>query len=128
MKNENRELSYFALRVTLGLLFIIPGFAKLMNPASIQTMLSGIGIPFPEIFGWIVILSEIICGSALILGFRVREMAWPLVIILIVATLFIHMQSINPSNSTSVMNVLWHLVGIAALVHLQTVGGGKYRI
>lgn len=125
---QNADVGQLLLRVALGLLFIIPGFSKLMDPSGITGMLAGVGFPAAALFAWIVLLSEIIFGIALVIGWRTQKTAWPLVIILIVATLFFGLPGIDMANPMSIMNVLWHLVGIAGLLSVIYTGPGKHRI
>src|SRR3989338_10219195 len=82
------------LRIALGLLFVLPGLGKLMNPAMIAGMLGGLGFPAPAFFGWLLLLSEIVFGALLIVGWKVKYAIWPLVIVLFVATLTVHLTKI----------------------------------
>lgn len=113
------------LRVSLGLLFLIPGIMKLMNPSMIIGLLQGMGFPAATAFGWIVLLSELVFGAALIVGFKVRYAIWPLAIILLVATIMVHVPSTDPMKW---INVLFHLVGIAGLVSLFNSGAGAWAL
>jgi putative oxidoreductase len=113
------------LRIALGLLFIVPGIMKLMNPAMPTGMLEGMGFPAPMIFAWILLLSEIIFGLALVVGFKVRYAVWPLAVILLVATIMVHVPSTDPMKW---INVLFHVVGIAGLVSLFNLGAGSWAL
>mgnify|MGYP001582789949 CR=1 FL=1 len=122
----NKALAQTLLRVLLGLLFLVPGLGKSMDPAGIIGMLGGLGFPIPALFGWILILSEILFGAALILGFKVKWTAWPLVIILAVATIMVHLPTLGTPMGP--INVLFHLVGIAGLIVISTAGPGAYAL
>lgn len=113
------------LRITLGLLFLIPGLSKLMNPSMISGMLSGLGFPIASIFAWILILVEIIFGVLLLIGIKTEIAVWPLFIVLLVALLLVGIPSFNMTDVQSVMNILWHLVGLAGLLTISSTGPGK---
>jgi len=113
------------LRVALGLLFLVPGIMKLMNPQMIIGMLEGLGFPMATAFGWIVLLSELVFGSALIVGFKVRYAVWPLMIILAVATIMVHVPSTDPMKW---INVLFHVVAIAGLLNIFNSGPGEWAL
>ena len=125
---QNADTAQLLLRVTLGLLFIIPGVSKLMDLSGITGMLGGLGFPAAGLFAWILLLSEIIFGITLVLGWKTQKTAWPLVLILVVATLLVHLKSVDFSNTMTVINVLWHLVGISALLSIIWTGPGKYKL
>ncbi|MBI2672436.1 DoxX family protein, partial [Candidatus Woesearchaeota archaeon] len=54
------------LRIVIGILFLLPGIMKLMDPAGITGMLTGLGFPAPSLLAWVLLLSEIIFGASLI--------------------------------------------------------------
>jgi len=43
--NQNAQYGATILRVILGILFIVPGISKLMNPGMITGMLGDLGFP-----------------------------------------------------------------------------------
>ena len=115
------------LRITLALLFIFIGINKLMDPTGITGMLTGLGFPLASFFAWVLLLSEIIFGLALLVGWKIRIAVWPLFFILLVATLLIHIKAAfaDFSNVPIVMNLLWHLIGMSGLMLLRETGPGK---
>jgi len=113
------------LRIALGLFFLVPGLSKLTNPAGIIGMLGGLGFPLAGFFAWILLLSEIIFGASLIVGHKVKFAVWPLFIILSVALLLVAIPNLDLSNNSSVMAVLWHLVGLTGLMSIKASGSGK---
>jgi len=119
---------HLILRVFLGILFLIPGLMKIMDPAGPVGMLQSLGFPAPALLGWILILSEIIFGAALIVGWKVKYAVWPLVIVLVVALLAVGIPGIDSTNPGSMINILWHLVGIGGLLSLYFTGPGATAI
>ena len=94
------------LRITLGLLFLISGLSKIMNPSMISGMLSGLGFPIAVVFAWILILVEIIFGILLLIGIKTEIAVWPLFIVLLVALLLVGIPSFNMTDVKSVMNII----------------------
>jgi len=127
MKKEMKCLCWgpTVLRLALGLLFIVPGIMKLMNPAMPAGMLEGMGFPAPVVFAWVLLLSELIFGAALIVGYKVKYAVWPLMLILVVATIIVHVPSTDPMKW---INVLFHVVGIAGLLSLFNSGPGMWAL
>lgn len=113
------------LRIALGLLFLIPGLSKLMNPSMVSGMLSGLGFPIAVVFTWILILIEIIFGVMLLIGIKTEIAVWPLFIVLLIALLLVGIPSFNMTDVQSIMNILWHLVGLAGLLTISSTGSGK---
>jgi len=112
------------LRIFLGFLFLVPGISKLMNPGGIISMLTGLGFPMATLLGWLVIISEVLLGLTLIIGWKVKYSVWPLVIILTVATIFV----VLPNVGKNPINLLFHLQAIAGLISLYLTGPGAIAL
>ncbi len=74
-------------RVLLGLVMLVPGLLKLfvIKPSAVVGMLSGIGFPVATFFAWVLILSEIVFGIAILASWKLKYTVWPPVIIMLVA-------------------------------------------
>ena len=125
--NDNSKYGPTLLRLVLGLLFVIPGISKLMNPDMIIGMLGGMGFPAASFFGWVLLLSEIIFGLAVLVGLKVRWAVWPLVAILAVAIVMVHIPALAASPM-GVPNLLFHVLGVAALISLSLSGAGAIAV
>lgn len=121
----NKAQGIAVLRVTLGLLFLVPGISKLMSPEGITGMLSGLGFPAAALFAWILIIVEVLGGAALILGKKMKHAVWALFIVLLVATLLVHLPALDFANQGTVMDMLWRFVGLGGLLSLHSTGPGK---
>ena len=124
---NNKGYGLAILRIVAGLLFLLPGIMKLMDPAGITGMLTGLGFPAPSFLAWILLLSEIIFGASLIVGWKTKYTTWPLVIVLLVATLTIALPGAL-ENPMGWVNVLFHLVGIGALISIFLDGPGAWAV
>ena len=124
---NNKGYGLAILRIVAGLLFLLPGIMKLMDPAGITGMLTGLGFPAPSFLAWILLLSEIIFGASLIVGWKTKYATWPLVIVLLVATLTVALPGAL-ENPIGWINVLFHLVGMGALISILLDGPGAWAV
>ena len=83
------------------------------------------GFPIAVVFAWILIIVEVLGGAALIFSIQTEKTIWPLFIVLLVALLLVHLPSFSLSNPQSLMNTLWVLVGLGALLSLHSTGPGE---
>jgi len=123
----NKGYGLAILRIITGFLFLLPGIMKLMNPAGITGMLTGLGFPAPSFLAWVLLLSEIIFGALLIVGWKTIYTIWPLVIVLLVAILTVALPAAL-ENPMGWINVLFHLVSIGALVSIFLDGPGAWAV
>lgn len=74
-------------RILLGLLMLVPGLMKLlvMGPSAVVGMLSGFGFPLAGFFAWVLILSEIVFGIAILANWKLKYTVWPPIVIMLVA-------------------------------------------
>ena len=126
MKNnkEYHMLGHTLLRVTIGLMFVFAGYGKIIDPSKPIGMVTNLGFPMPVAFAWILILSELIFGAAVLLGAKVKYTVWPLVVVMLVAW---SMVSI-PSQGFMASGTMFHLVTIAGLVTIALTGPGKWAV
>ncbi|MCF7866162.1 DoxX family protein [Candidatus Woesearchaeota archaeon] len=82
------------LRLVTGLIFILAGIGKLFGPSpgieGFSGMLTGIGIPAAGVVAVIVGIIELAGGILLIVGYFDKYAAMLLAIIMIVATILVH--------------------------------------
>lgn len=109
-------------RILLGLLMLIPGILKLFvfKPTGVSSMLAGMGFPAPMFFAWVLIVVEIVSGLAILASWKLRYMAWPPVIVMIVAIL-----TTTDWANPQMPNILLHLVAASGYWMLATHKGRK---
>lgn len=114
------------LRVIVGLLFIIAGYGKLQNPTGVATMLEGIGIfaSMATFWAWVLIISELLFGALIFIGYKIRYTAWPLAIILAIAVITITI----PDQGWNSTGAFFHYISIASLISLSWTGPGAYAL
>ena len=127
MEYPNSKYGPTILRVILGLLFILPGLNKLANPGMIIGMLGQLGFPAAAFWGWVLLLSEIVFGIAVLVGWKLRYTVWPLAVVLVVATLVVGFPALG-KDPLAMINVSFHLLGIAALISLYLAGPGAMAV
>jgi putative oxidoreductase len=122
MKSSNLDARLQAhgiaiLRVALGAIFAAHGAQKLFTYGLAGTAgaFGQAGIPFPELSAALVIATELLGGSALVLGLFTRLASLPLAVIMVVATLVVHLPAgfFLPQGAEF---TLMMLAGTAALV------------
>jgi uncharacterized membrane protein YphA (DoxX/SURF4 family) len=91
MKNT-KETAWKVNWVLLGLVMLIPGLLKLfvMKPAAIVGMLTGIGIPAPTLFAWVLIIGEILSGVLILGRWKLEKVVYIPIIVLLVAAFTVH--------------------------------------
>lgn len=122
---NNRDYSYFAFRVVLGLLLLAAGLYKLSDPSRPMGMLTSLGFPAPAVFAWILLLSEIIFGLSVLIGWKVKYTTWPLVVVLAVAVIMVVIPNQQQLVSS---NLLFHLLAITGLIHVALDGPGIWAV
>jgi putative oxidoreductase len=80
------------LRLIVGYGFMEHGFAKLSRgPEVFAAILHTIGVPAPHLMAWLIILTELIGGLAVLLGAFVPLVSLPMAAVLFVAMLTVHL-------------------------------------
>lgn len=85
--------SLVLLRVILGVIFLAHGYQKLMAADMTINFVGKLGFPMPELFGWLLILTEFVGGIALVLGLFTRFFAFALIIAMAVALFGVHLKN-----------------------------------
>ncbi len=112
-------------RVLMGLLFLVSGFYKLTGPGGVSGFSDGLeamGLPLPILIGWLVVLTEIGGGAALMLGYRVGQAAGALLIFLLLTVVLVH----NPFKDMSQLTqALKNLAVAGGLLYVMAYGPGE---
>ncbi len=86
---KSAKYSVLTNRILLGILFLMSGIMKafIIKPSGAAGFFAQLGIPAPLFFVWVVMLSEIIFGVALLAKYKLDLAVLPLIVIMIVAAL-----------------------------------------
>ncbi len=125
-------------RVLLSAVFIVYGFFKLMDVASITNnpgtkrfmdLIAG-GAPTPTWLGYLIAAIEFFGGIAVLVGFKTRWLAWLFVVWVIVVTFFGHpfWTMEGQPRGANMVNFYKNLAIIGGFLLLATTGGGRYSV
>lgn len=117
----NHKNLVVANRILLGLLMFVPGMVKLFNGSEgVSGMLSGIFLFSwaPGFWAWVLILSEIVFGIAILANWKIEKTKYPPVIILTVAVLFVTIKW-DSIGSTPWSSLIFHLLAIVNYLMLK---------
>ena len=127
------------LRLVVGFGFLAHGWAKWSRgPSGFAKLLAQIGVPLPQVTAWVVTLTEILGGIALLLGALVAIVSLPLIVSMLVAMFTVQLRfgfsSVNTIGLTPEGPVFGppgyeiNLLYIAALVALAAAGAGPWSV
>jgi putative oxidoreductase len=88
------SIAAFIGRVLIGIVFVIAGVSKLLDPAATETMITGVGLPSGLAIP--VGLFELIAGLGIALGFMTRLFSILLAVWCIAQILFFHNEFQDP--------------------------------
>jgi putative oxidoreductase len=92
MISKYKHWAAVPLRLIVGYGFIAHGYAKIMNgPDRFFGILHALGVPAPELMGWLTILIELFGGLAVLAGAFVAIASVPMAAILLVAIFTVHL-------------------------------------
>lgn len=108
----------FIGRLLIALLFIISGVNKLMDPASTQAMLSGVGLPASLAIP--TGLFELVAGLALVFGFLTRFFAALLAAFCLASAFFFHNNFVDPVQAAHLLKNVAVAGGLLCLCAVNT--------
>lgn len=82
-------------RLGVGLLFLSTGWGKVHSIPKVTGFFMSLGIPLPGLNAVVVAYSELLCGTALVVGLFARLATVPLIVSMIVAILTAKRDSLN---------------------------------
>jgi uncharacterized membrane protein YphA (DoxX/SURF4 family) len=111
------------MRVYLFYVLWFAGVGKIDTFDKFSGYLGTLGVPFPEIFTWLVVVTEAGGACLLLIGLFVRWTSVPLLIVMFFAGYLVHYQNGWPHEANGIeFAAIYSLM----LVTLLCLGGGKY--
>lgn len=110
-------------RIFLGLLFVLAGVGKLMDPAGAAGYVASGGLP--GILVWPAIALEVLGGLALIVGYQTRLAALALAVFSVATAVLYHN---NFADQTQMTMFLKNLAIAGGLLQLYMHGAGKMAV
>lgn len=139
LKNKYNQWAPLFLRLIIGYGAMVHGWAKLSRgTGGFEKLLTQIGIPFPHFFSWIVPLTELIGGLAILVGAFVNIAA-----ILLIFTMLVAMFTVQINYGFSSVKTIGltangpifgppgceiNLLYIAGLISLILTGAGIFSV
>lgn len=86
-----KNIGLLVLRMCVGSIFIYAGWNKFADIETTTAMFDSFGFAAPWFFAYLVSLTELISGTAVLLGILTRDFALVLAFIMLVALLVVHL-------------------------------------
>jgi len=125
LASNNNDIAPLILRLTLGVIFIGHGWGKLFgegNPAGFAGWLGSMGLEPSYLLAVAAGLAETLGGALLIAGLFTRAAASSLVIVMLVAIGFVHLDA----GMFGKGGYEFQLLLLAGVISLLIQGAGKY--
>jgi putative oxidoreductase len=93
MSKKYQQLAPLTLRLIIGYGSISHGWAKLSRGVGgFEKLLLFLHVPFPHVMAWVVPLTELICGFAILVGLFIRITAIPMIFVMLTAMFTVHLK------------------------------------
>ena len=116
-------LPLFLIRLYLFYVLWFAGINKIDSFDKFSGYLGTLGVPFPDIFTWLVIITEAGGAALILIGLFVRWSSIPLLVVMFFAGYLVHWQNGWPHEANGVeFAAIYSLM----LLTLLCFGGGKY--
>lgn len=120
------SIGLLLLRLVAGVLLLVHGVPKLSSPAGATGMAASVGVPVPDLAGWLMILGEVGLGSLLVLGLLTRVAGALLLVQMAGVWLLVHApQGFLVDGQINGENAL--LLGAVGLLLVFT-GAGRFSV
>lgn len=127
LASNNNDIAPLVLRLTLGVIFIGHGWGKLFgegNPAGFAGWLGSMGLEPSYLLAVAAGLAETLGGALLIAGLFTRAAASSLVVVMLVAIGFVHLDA----GMFGKGGYEFQLLLLAGVVSLLIQGAGKHSV
>lgn len=124
------DLAPLALRLGLGLVFVVHGWSKLNDgPSGFAGMLTGLGVAAPEPIAWLVTIAELVGGAMLLIGLLTRLVSLPLIALMIGAIALVKADvGIIAPGGAPMAGAELDIALLAGLVALLFIGPGRISV
>lgn len=113
-------------RLLLGLIFLISGLNKIVDPQGTQQYMTMMGMTWMTTLFYLgAIVIELAGSLSLLLGYRTRLGAWLLFLFMIPTTLIFHTHFADPNQ---MIHFLKNLSIMGGLLYVAGYGAGRYSM
>ncbi|MFP5406018.1 MAG: DoxX family protein [Gammaproteobacteria bacterium] len=124
---HSSDLGKLILRLTLGILVLLHGIAKLVGgPAFILGLVAKSGMP--EAFGYLVYVGEVLAPLLLIVGLWTRLAGLIIVVNMIVAVSMVHLGQLGQLSSTGGWALELQACFLFMALSIALLGAGRYSL
>ena len=116
-------LPLFLIRLYLFYVLWFAGINKIESFDKFSGYLGTLGVPFPDIFTWLVIITEAGGAALILIGLFVRWSSIPLLVVMFFAGYLVHWQNGWPHEANGIEFAAIYSLMILTLLCF---GGGKY--
>ena len=116
-------LPLFLIRLYLFYVLWFAGINKIDSFDKFSGYLGTLGVPLPDIFTWLVIITEAGGGALILVGLFVRWVSVPLLIVMFFAGYLVHYQNGWPHEANGIEFAATYSL---MLLSLLCFGGGRY--
>jgi putative oxidoreductase len=93
MSKNYQQLAPLTLRLIIGYGSMAHGWAKMTRGVGgFEKLLMFLHVPVPHLMAWVVPLTELICGFAILIGFFIRVAAVPMIFVMLTAMFTVHLK------------------------------------
>ena len=125
--NTQHDLAKLLLRVTLGVLILLHGIAKLNGGLSgITGMVEAQGLP--GFLGYAVLICEVVAPLMVIAGFHARIGAVLIALNMVVAIVLVHMGELGSFNAQGGWALELQGMFLATAVAIALLGPGRFSV
>lgn len=123
----SEDLGKLILRITLAVLILLHGIAKLQNGIDfISGMVTNAGMP--AMFAYGVYIGEVLAPILVLVGLFTRPAAWIIVINMVVAIVLVHMAELFTLGDTGGWALELQGMFLFAAVAVALLGPGRYSL
>lgn len=112
-------------RILITMLFVLSGMSKMVDPGATIGYITSVGLPFPALVFILAVVTEILGGAALMLGYRTRWVAAVLAAFSVSAAVVFHMQIGDQDQLT---HFLKNLAIAGGLLQIAAFGPGRFSL
>lgn len=126
-----RDLAPLFLRLGLGLVFVVHGVSKLQGgPATgFGGMLTGLNVPGPALFAWLITIAELVGGILLLVGLLTRLATLPLIATMIGAIVLVKVDiGVIAGEGVAMPGAELDIALLVGLLALLVIGPGRLSV
>ena len=112
-------------RMLLAAIFLVSGWAKLMNPAGTIQYFTTLGLPIPPLTYFVTVAVELFGGIAFLIGFRARWAALVLAVFCILTAVMVHY---HPNDRGQMINFWKNIAMTGGFLQVMAWGPGRWSV